>query len=180
MIYWILELVEEFMSASSPDAELREAFLHNVLARTEPIYARLSSFQRSAIELLAAELGWKLQTPEVSADDRVTQMFSERIHGLRIAIYSLAETSSGQAKTVLEQVAASVVVDTNADHVGTKRLRALAENADLFIISWRSAKHAATDFIREYRGDRPLIYAQGKGFSSILRAIEEYVGSVAE
>lgn len=36
------------------------------------------------------------------------------------------------------------------------------------------AKHAATDFIRQYRGARPLLYAQGRGFSSILRAIEDH------
>jgi hypothetical protein len=51
----------------------------------------------------------------------------------------------------------------------------LAENADLFVIAWLSAKHAATDFIREHRAQRPLLYAQGRGFSSILRAIEEFL-----
>jgi hypothetical protein len=54
-------------------------------------------------------------------------------------------------------------------------LRALAENADLFVVTWLSAKHAATDFIREHRGGRPLLYAQGRGFSSILRAVEDHV-----
>lgn len=54
-------------------------------------------------------------------------------------------------------------------------LRALAENADLFVIAWLSAKHAATDFIREHRAERPLLYAQGRGFSSILRALDEFL-----
>jgi hypothetical protein len=42
-------------------------------------------------------------------------------------------------------------------------------------MSWLSAKHAATNFIKEYRGSKALIYSQGKGFSSILRVIEEYL-----
>jgi hypothetical protein len=69
----------------------------------------------------------------------------------------------------------TAVVDCNADHGGTTRLRSLAENADLFVVTWLSAKHAATDFIREHRHGRPLLYAQGRGFSSILRAVEDHI-----
>ncbi|RWO26392.1 MAG: hypothetical protein EOS10_28545 [Mesorhizobium sp.] len=179
MIYWILEIVEDFMKASAPDASAREDFFHGVLARVAPIYARLSSLQRSAIGQLAAELGWKLQTFGVSPGRDTPDSFSARIQGMRIAIYSLTESSSRQAKAALEQVASTVIVDTNADYGGTARLRALAENADLFVMTWLSAKHAATDFIREHRGSRPLIYAQGKGFSSILRAIEDHIRSLS-
>jgi hypothetical protein len=78
---------------------------------------------------------------------------------------------------VLEQLSSSVTVDVSADHVGNARLRAMAENGDLFVVAWLSAKHAATDFIREHRRDRPLVYAQGRGFTSIIRAIEDYLGS---
>jgi hypothetical protein len=89
----------------------------------------------------------------------------------------LTESSSRQAKAAIEELAPTAVVDCNADHGGTARLRALAENADLFVITWLSAKHAATDFIREHRGGRPLMYAQGRGFSSILRVIDDHFAS---
>ena len=78
----------------------------------------------------------------------------------------------------IEELAPTAVVGCNADHGGTARLRALAENADLFVVTRLSAKHAATDFIREHRGGRPLLYAQGRNFSSILRAVEEIFASV--
>lgn len=175
MIYWILEIVEEFIRASAPEATVREDFFHGVLARAAPIYPRLSSLQRSAFGQLAAEQGWNLQTLGITPDRGIPDNFAARLQGMRIAIYSLTESSSRQAKAALEQVASSVIVDTNADHGGTPRLRALAENADLFVMTWLSAKHAATDFIREHRGNKPLLYAQGKGFSSILRAIEDQI-----
>ena len=88
--------------------------------------------------------------------------------GLRIAIYSLTESSSRQAKAALEEISPSVTVDINADHGGSTRLRALAENSDLFVMAWLSAKHAASDFIRDHRGAKPLLYSRGKGFSSML------------
>lgn len=175
MIYWVLELVEGFMNAAAADAPAREAFLHRILARIVPIYGRLTRLQRMAVTFLSSELGWSLpELPAIeaaSADDSL----ASRLAGLRIAIYSLTESSSRQAKAALEEIAPAVTVDTNADHGGTARLRALAENSDLFVMTWLSAKHAATDFIREYRGSRPLLYSQGKGYSSILRAIEDHI-----
>lgn len=175
MIYWVLELVESFMSAASPDATAREQFLNRILARTVPIIGRLSSLQRIAVTHLASELGWALPPTPTSAFVPAEDGLASRLAGMRIAIYSLTESSSRQAKAALEEIASSVTVEINADHGGTARLRALAENFDIFVMTWLSAKHAATDFIREHRGTKILLYAQGKGFSSILRAIEDHL-----
>ena len=128
-----------------------------------------------ALARLAQELGWTLQSFGIRANDAVAADFSSRLQGLRIAIYSLTESSSRQAKSAIEEIAPTAIVDCNADHGGTARLRALADNADLFVIAWRSAKHAATDFIRKHREYRPLLFAQGRGSSSILRAIEDHL-----
>lgn len=175
MIYWVLQLVESFMNAATPDASARETFLHRILARIVPIYGRLTRIQRIAVRLLSSELGWSPSGTPVSDVEPADDGLASRLAGLRIAIYSLTESSSRQAKAVLEEISPSVTVDTNADHGGSPRLRALAENSDLFVITWLSAKHAATDFIREHRGSRTLLYSQGKGFSSIVRAIEEHL-----
>lgn len=175
MIYWVLELVESFMNAATPDASARETFLHRILARIVPIYGRLTSIQRIAVRLLSSELGWSPPVTPATDVEPVDDGLASRLDGLRIAIYSMTDSSNRQAKAVLEEISPSVVVDTNADHGGSPRLRALAENSDLFVITWSSAKHAATDFIREHRGSRTLLYSQGKGFSSIIRSIESHL-----
>ncbi|MBO9376961.1 hypothetical protein GG804_09290 [Sphingomonas histidinilytica] len=179
MIYWVLELVESFMNAATPDASARETFLHRILARIVPIYGRLTRIQRIAVRLLSSELGWSPPGTPVTDVEPADDGLASRLAGLRIAIYSLTESSSRQAKAVLEEISPSVTVDTNADHGGSPRLRALAENSDLFVMTWLSAKHAATDFIREHRGSRTLLYSQGKGFSSIVRAIEAHLSKKA-
>ena len=135
---------------------------------------RLSSLQRAAIARLSTELGWTLETFDLSTESTEPNNFAARIQGLHIAIYSLTESSSRQAKAAIEEAAPTTIVDCNADHGGTARLRALAENADVFVVAWLSAKHAATDFIREHRAGRPLLYARGRVFSSILCAIEDH------
>jgi hypothetical protein len=172
MVFWVLEFVESFMNAATPNASARETFLHSILARILPIYGRLTRIQRIAVRLLSAELGWSPPTPPLSEVEPSDDDLASRLSGLHIAIYSLTESASRQAKAVLEEISPSVTVDTNSDHGGSPRLRALAENSDLFVMTWLSAKHAATDFIREHRGSRTLLYSQGKGFSSIVRAIE--------
>ncbi|RFZ83850.1 hypothetical protein D0Y60_19890 [Shinella sp. WSJ-2] len=177
MIYWVLDTIESFMRASAPDAKSREAFLHSILARTAPLYGRLSIIQRIAVKRLASELGWSLDTLGTNVESVPVDDVSQKLKGLRIAIYSLTETSSRQAKNAIEEMAPTANVDCAADHGGSVRLKALAENADIFVVSWLSAKHAATEFIREHRGDRILLYSQGRGFSSILRAIEEHLKS---
>lgn len=174
MIYWVLELVEGFMNAATPDAQARQNFLHRILARIVPIYGRLTQLQRIAVEVLSSELGWSLP-PATTDTPQTDEGVASRLADLRIAIYSLTESSSRQAKSALEEISPSVTVETNADHGGSARLRALAENSDLFVMAWLSAKHAASDFIRDHRGSKPLLYSRGKGFSSMLRAIEDYV-----
>lgn len=178
MIYWILETLENFMRASTPDANARETFLYKILARTVPLYGRLSALQRTAVKRLATELGWTLEALGVDVNLPTSDNFSGRLDGLRIAIYSLTEASSRQAKNAIEEMTPTAQVDCNADHGGSARLRALAENADIFVVVWLSAKHAATEFIREHRGNRVLLYAQGRGFSSILRALEDHLAKI--
>ena len=51
----------------------------------------------------------------------------------------------------------------------------MAKNSDLVVIVWLAATHAATNVITMSRVDAPIVYAQGKGCSSIIRCIEEYL-----
>ena len=119
MVYWVLEIIEDFMRASTPAADARETFLHGTLSYIAPIYGRLTSLQRAAVGHLARELGWTLLSFGITAEPDSSEDVASRIQGLRIAIYSLAESSSRQAKAAIEEVAPTAVVDCNADHGGT-------------------------------------------------------------
>lgn len=174
-VYWLLDIVEETLRFPAPDAEARLSFWHSGLARIEPLRSRLNALQRASLAELAGTLGWSTET--IDAIVSTTSPDSARVvpSGLRIAIYTLTEAVSRQAKVVLEKTLPSAVVDCSADHGGSRELKAMAENADIFVIVALSAKHAATDFIRSHRGKRPLLYAQGHGFTSILRCIDEFL-----
>ena len=102
MVYWVLEIIEDFMRANTPAADARETFLHGSLSRIAPIYSRLTSLQRAAVAHLARELGWTLQSFGITAEPDSSEDLASRIQGLRIAIYSLTEASSRQAKAAIE------------------------------------------------------------------------------
>lgn len=173
MVYWALEVIEAFMRSPTPDTAARERLVHSVLARISPIRGRLSSLQQAAVHSLSQEFGWTLAAPpamQSAENDRL----AARMRGKTIAIYSLTENASRHAKAALEGIDGDIDVRCNADQAGSSQLRALAINSDLFVVAWAAAKHAATDFIRAHRNGRPIAYAEGKGVSSLLRAVEEY------
>jgi hypothetical protein len=173
MVYWSLELIEAFMRSPAPDPAAREQLVLSVLARLTPIRGRLSCLQQATVQSLSNEFGWTfnaLHTPQ----DPDGEGLASRLRGKTIAIYSLVENASRLARVALQAISDDIDVQYSAEKGGTSRLRALATNSDLFVVAWAAAKHAATDFIRTHRGGRPLVYAEGKGVSSLLRAIEDY------
>jgi hypothetical protein len=174
MIFWTLEVIEMFMRYAAPDGEARETLMHRLVARILGIRMRLSGLQLAALRRLVTEFGWIVEGLDSTTRQSDQYDFESRLSNKRIGIYSLLEAASRQAKVALEAAVPGLSVECSADSGGSSRLRALAQNSDIFIIVWAAAKHAATDFIREHRGSKTLLYAQGKGFSSLLRALEDH------
>jgi CelD/BcsL family acetyltransferase involved in cellulose biosynthesis len=166
-------LIETFMRSPASDTAARERLVHSILARLIPIRARLSSLQQAAVHSLSEEFGWTLE-PLLATQSAHNDGLAARMRGKTIAIYSLVENASRQAKAALQAIDGDINVQCNADQGGSSQLRTLATSSDLFVIAWAAAKHAATDFIRAHRSGRPIVYAEGKGVSSLLRAVEDY------
>lgn len=180
--YWLIELLEETAAAPSPDQPAREQFWQDGLARLIPIAPQLSRLQRASIVMLATSLGWNAALPEEIAahpdgNAEPDTRLAERLGGKTVAIYTLTESAALQAAETLKTLAPDVDVRISSEHGGSRSLRALAENADLFVVVTASATHAATDFIRMKRRDLPLTYAAGRGAVSILRAVEAWASS---
>jgi hypothetical protein len=102
-----------------------------------------------------------------------TDLLKQRISGKVIGIYTLTESSGLRAQRFLQNWLPGLDVRVSNDHVGTDHLRNIARQSDYLIVAAKSAKHAATDFIKAERpADKsPLIYSSGKGSSSIMDAL---------
>ena len=172
--YWILGLVESTVDQPAPDGEARQNFLATALSRVDRFRAHLSPLQCAALSRLAETLG--LPAQRVAEDEAGITAIGAALQGRRVAVYTLTESAGRQAAAALTELVPSLTVTLHADHVGSQALKAAAEGSDLFVVVTWSAKHAATDFIRRHRpAAKPLLYAPGRGATSILRALDEYL-----
>jgi hypothetical protein len=91
---------------------------------------------------------------------------------LRVLLYTLQDGVGERVTRLLAALAPHVRVQTSSALDGERRLRELAAGADIVVICWAAATHAATVAIQSVVADkRRIIYPSGKGSSSALRAI---------
>lgn len=178
-VYWLLEILEETILHPAPNLERRQEFWYAVYARFFPVRAHFSLGQRFAIKRIGVSLGWETEQIEaivVDVHDEREDRLRVALSGMYIAIYSLTQSAARQASQVLTEIAPYAKISISHDECGTEALKSMAKNADIFVVATASAKHAATGFIQQIRPrDKPLLFAAGRGFSSIVRAIEEFV-----
>ncbi len=178
---WILDTMELTVIHPAADSEARQVFLYGMLDAMMPIAFRMTRNQLEIAKNLGLLLGWQVEkipayrelmnraTPDIE-----TKSLLGHLSGYSIAVHTLTESAGRQISAMLMKLVPAVSVALNHDHVGTPKLKALAQNADIFIIVTQSAKHAATNFIRNHRPDKSILFPSGRGSSSILRTLEEY------
>ena len=172
-IDWALDLLDLLTAAPAPDLGSRDAFFEIISASINKFARRLQPGQISLFKLLCGDLERAiphfLPDPEKTANADAKDILAGKI----VAIYTLDESSGKRARDLINIAYQNVDVRLSHDHVGSDQLKNLAKNADYFLIVTRSAKHAATNFIKDERptDKRPVDYPTGKGSSSILTAI---------
>jgi hypothetical protein len=177
-IYWLIELATVLLEHPTPDPSARLGLLNVALASFQSMLRLFSWGQRAAYNRVAEGAQWPT-LPEILEGDARAGL--ERLKGQSIAIYTLTESAARQAEAVLKAQEPSLTISLAHDHVASPRLSRLARDVDVFVMTSASAKHAATDCIMAHRGSRPLLHAAGRGFSGIVRIVEQFAtqGSVA-
>jgi hypothetical protein len=170
----LVDLGESTVSFPCPDVDARTGFWGSLIAGIRLFEPRLDPIQIAVIKNLDHVLSGGTLAGDfgVREPDETEDTLMPTLHG-RVAIYTLVESVARRVQESIEAVAPDVRVDIATDKVGNDRLLALARDADVFAIDWNRAKHAATDFIRDNRGDRPVLFTSGSGSSSIAREILE-------
>jgi hypothetical protein len=175
---FLMELAELTILHASPDPNARQQLWALIVGALGPVRTRLS---RSDLALVN-EIGLIFEMPEVFPVPAVEIAAAEpnQLDEKLVVIYTLTEQVGNRARKLLTDLYPNARVELCHDKVENKRLEVLARTADIFVICWRSAAHAATESIRRYRSERqPTLYAAGKGSTSILRAIDEHLDDYA-
>jgi hypothetical protein len=169
--YWLIDVAAVLLHHPCPDANARLVLLNRILHSLQSFLSVLTPGQRASYNRIASGASWPTLPPPLI---ETAGAIAEILTGKSIAIYTLTESAGRQAESALQSMVPGLRVDLAHDHVASPRLTRLSRDADVFVLTAASAKHAATDCILANRGNKPLLYTAGRGFSSIVRAIEEF------
>jgi hypothetical protein len=171
---WSLDLAELLAIHSCPDPEPRLRLVLYIIEQAQRIAHRLSPGDALVIEQLCRDFDMVCPSGIISKDESETSQVGTELSGKKVGIYTLIESAGQRAAKLLQVMCPTVRVEFNSDHECTKRLISLAQSADLFVFAWKSSKHQAFYCVKDHRDTtRPMIQAEGKGSSSILRAVLE-------
>jgi hypothetical protein len=174
---WALDHLDVLATSAVLDATARELFFQRVWSTFVQSVRRIAPSQRELFRLLCADLGHQndfaaLPTPPQATVGAAAEEAMPDLRNKMVAIYTLTASAAARAKILIEQQFPGVDVRLSHEHVGSPRLAALAKDADYFLVVAKSAKHAATDFLKaNRRGRSELIYPSGRGSSSIVTAL---------
>ncbi|MFC7500602.1 protein DpdD [Nocardioides sp. CPCC 206347] len=175
-VTWVVDVLQS--ATCSPAAiamEAKHELFWHVIEAVRPYKSALDLTDLEALRVVSTELG--LEVPEDLRAGRVDgedpAVAYRYLEGQSVALYSLTEAATTRAAQILRSLLPGIDVKTNAEHVGSPKLASLSANADIFVMVAASAKHAATDFIKDCRGSKPLIHVNSRGTSAILRALAE-------
>lgn len=175
-ISWALDLAELLAIHACPNPEQRLRFVLSVIDHAQRMAHRLLPIDSMVVEQLCKDVDIELPVEFVRDDDHDVSSAERNLSGKKVGIYTLTEPAGQRAAALLEKLCPTVQVELNSDHECTPRLINLARSADLFVFAWKSSKHQAFYCVKGHREtDRPLIQPQGKGTSSIVRALLEAV-----
>ncbi len=169
-VFWLLDLADILSRHSAINEGERNQVLNKILSSLTPIMNNLSPIQRKAYRRIADIGGWP---PCPDEDNEELTTICDLLNGKLVGIYTLTEQAGRQAATTLKNLAPGVKVEVSSEHVCTPKLKSLSKNADIFVVTSTSAKHAATDCINQNRPSEKILYAAGRGSCSILRTVEE-------
>ena len=183
----LIDLGEVTVTYPCPDEAGRRALWAMILLAFRQFQTRLDTVQRQVLAEIDAIVGGEV--PFVALLEQTGGTVREHRPGpvarvpasepkIRVALYSLVESMAKRTKDVLENAYPSIEVQVSTGLVADRRLEQQAREADLFVICWTRATHAATNAIRSRRGDRPLLYASGAGSTSLTREVVETLGAL--
>jgi len=172
-IGWALDVCDSLALRRTRDVDARLRLLTVVVQACREFSARLEPLQIRQVQLLATEA--HLEMPSfgpAQADALIGDPADESSH--RVVFYSLDEAATRRAVDLLRILHPGWVIDTNADHVCSDRLKSLARHAQVFVFAWRCSKHAAYYCVKANAAKDRLVMARGVGTSSLVAAAIEH------
>jgi len=170
---YAIEIIENLVDFPCASEQAKIELWTSVSQVALNYWKRLNQVQQVVIkELSELIIASSAHFPEIIVEDSEPEKLLD-LSGQRLAIYTLTESAARRSSTILQTMYPGLEVRTNSDKSATEALTSLIKSADYFIFAARSAAHQAFNPLTNARKD--IIYPDGKGSSSIVRAFKESV-----
>jgi len=175
-----LRTIEVLLAARPGDDPVVVAFAAPIFGRLSPeSIRRLDPTDLLVANSIARELGLSLNNVELDSEVDAVKSKMSAPSPFFVGFYSLDEGATRRATEILLTQFPGIKVKESHAKVSSDELKNLARSVDLMVVAVASAKHAATGAISDARGHGPLVKAKGKGSSSLVRAVFEYLESAS-
>ncbi|TCP53871.1 hypothetical protein EV586_105217 [Tumebacillus sp. BK434] len=181
---WAMEYLEMIFLNQCPRRELRVEYLQLITEKFRQYKRHVSYTQWELLKLLYQDFGMEAAWPALVQEFDLDRIDLKRevsiwakLSGRTVGLYTLTRQVARKVESMIQSHAPDSKFIVDHSKVNTASLETLADASDLLIISWQSAKHAATVSLADRystRGRQP-IYPEGKGSSGIIRALHEYL-----
>lgn len=176
-IDWLVDLAELTVVYPCPDQSARMALWSVTASHLGLLRTRMNRAQLGIVADIATTLDVPETFPLLPESPELEEAPDSAIQGV-VAIYTLANGVGERARRILEPLYPHLRIELFHDHVTSPRLQQYARTADLFVICWMAAKHAATIDIRAKRPTSlSTVWAQGGGSSSVVNAVRTHFSS---
>jgi len=178
-IGWALDVCDSLALRRIRNSDARMRLLIAVIQACREFSARLEPIQTKQLQLLAEEAQVDLPSLGPGSIDVLPAVDVDEA-SYRVVFYSLDEAATRRAVEMLRTQHPAWIIDTNADHVCSDRLKSLAQRADVFVFAWRCSKHAAYYCVKAAIGRKgELVMARGVGTTSLVAAALERLGAAS-
>ncbi len=177
-IGWALDVCDSLALRRTRDVDARMRLLTAVVQACRDFSGRIERMQTQQLQLLAREAQIELP-PFGPPPEETTAVDPADDRSYHVVFYSLDEGATRRAVNLLRTLHPGWVIDTNADHVCSDRLKSLAQHAQVFVFAWRCSKHAAYYCVKANISKACLVMARGVGTTSLVAAALEQLNIVA-
>jgi hypothetical protein len=190
---WMLDMLEVFLARPRIDEVVLQDLVRRVGLQFFRHYTRLTQEQRLLLERsyrdanLPEEEFLNLlprdEAKEPSSDGAVPADVDplRKLAGKTIAVFTLNTRAAQAIEQLLPARVPGVKVQTIVEPDASKRMKQLAQQADVFVMTLGSAKHAATTFIADHRPKGMPLLRTGRwsrGSAGILSQLVSYACSI--
>jgi hypothetical protein len=172
---WLIGLLDVQLFNAVPDTRLRDELFAEAVRVAVSWHRRIGDTEATVLKKLFADAGLDFDPP---ATDHPNVQASRRLRAFeRVGIYSLSESAAKNAARWIRDEWPDVDVRLSHAHSNNPELNSLVCSSDVVLMQTSHAKHAATTAIERSVETSRLVRVNGRGATSLFRALLEWCTS---